>query len=51
MFVWIQPNGVVRFVYDDALCGLMALGRPTIRRASRVEPTPDGQWTADLGPM
>jgi hypothetical protein len=51
MFVWIQPDGVVRFVYDDALCGLMALGRPTIRRASRVEPTPDGQWTADLGPM
>jgi hypothetical protein len=51
MFVWIRPDGVVRFVYDDALRGLLALGQATIRRASRVEPTPDGQWTADLGPM
>jgi hypothetical protein len=51
MFVWIRPDGAVRFVYDDALRGLLALGQATIRRASRVEPTPDGQWTADLGPM
>jgi hypothetical protein len=51
MFVWIQPDGMVRFVYDDALRGLLAIGWPTIRRASHVEPTPDGQWTADLGPM
>ncbi|MGH7358818.1 MAG: hypothetical protein ACREJR_08390 [Candidatus Rokuibacteriota bacterium] len=51
MFVWIQPDGTVRFLYDDALRGLLALGPPTIRRASHVEPTPDGQWTADLGPM
>ena len=51
MFVWIRPDGAVRFVYDDALRGLLALGQPTIRRASHVEPTPDGQWTADLGPM
>ena len=51
MFVWIQPDGVVRFVYEDALRGLLALGQPTIHRASHVEPTPDGQWIADLGPM
>lgn len=51
MFVWIRPDGAVRFVYDDALRGLLALGQPTIRRASHVEPTPDGQWIADLGPM
>jgi hypothetical protein len=38
-------------VYDDALRGLLALGRASIRRVSRVEPTPDGRWTADLGPM
>jgi hypothetical protein len=50
MFVWIRPDGVVRFLYDDALRGLLALGLPTIRRASHVEPTPDGRWTADLGP-
>jgi hypothetical protein len=51
MFVWIRPDGTVRFVYDDALRGLLALGQPTIHRASHVEPTPDGLWTADLGPM
>jgi hypothetical protein len=41
----------VRFVYDDALRGLLALGPARIHRASHVEPTPDGQWTAELGPM
>lgn len=51
MFVWIRPDGAVRFVYEDALRGLLALGQPTIRRASHVEPTPEGRWTADLGPM
>jgi hypothetical protein len=51
MFVWIRPDGGFRFVYEDALRGLLALGRATIRRASNVEPTSDGQWTADLGPM
>jgi hypothetical protein len=51
MFVWIRPNGAVQFVYDDALRGLLALGQATIRRASHVEPTRDGQWTADLGPI
>ena len=51
MFVWIRPDGTLSFIYDDALHGLLALGQPTIRRASHVEPTPDGQWTADLGPM
>jgi hypothetical protein len=51
MFVWIRPDGAVRFVYDDALRSLLALGQPTIRRASHVEPTRDGQWTVDLGPM
>jgi hypothetical protein len=51
MFVWIQPDGAVRFLYEDAWRGLLALGAPTIRRASHVEPTPDGHWTADLGLM
>ena len=51
MFVWIRPDGVVWILYDDAWRGLLALGPPTLRRASHVEPTPDGQWTADLGPM
>jgi len=51
MFVWIRPDGAVQFVYDDALRGLLGLGRAAIRRASHVEPTRDGQWTADLGPI
>ncbi len=39
--------GTARMVYDetfDAHC----LGPPNIRRGSDVEPTADGQWTADL---
>jgi hypothetical protein len=51
MFVWIRPDGAVCVVYEDGLRGLLALGRATICRASHVEPTPDGQWTADLDPM
>jgi hypothetical protein len=51
MFVWIRPDGAVRFVYDDKLRGLLGLGQPTIRRASHVEPTSNGRWSADLGPM
>ena len=51
MFVWIRPDGTVHLVYDDAVRGLFALGRAAIRRASHVEPTPEGWWMADLGPM
>ncbi len=46
----IDPAGRVRAVYDETL-DLAALGRMKITRASHVEPTPDGRWTADLGPM
>lgn len=35
-------------IHDDDLVGLYAQGSPTIRRASNVEPTPDGQWTAEM---
>ena len=51
MFVWIRPDGTLPLVYGDAGRGLLALGRAAIRRASHVEPTPEGRWTADLGPM
>lgn len=51
MFVWIRPDGALHLVYDDAVRGLLALGRVAIRRASHVEPTPESRWTADLGPM
>lgn len=46
----VEPNGSVRSVYGEALT-LSQLGPCRIRRASHVEPTPDGQWTADLSPV
>lgn len=46
----VRPNGTIVFVYDDRLRGLIDQGRATIARASHVEPTPEGSWTADLGP-
>ncbi len=50
MELLIQPCGNARCVYDEAI-DLSQLGRPTIQRGSHVEPTPDGQWTADLSPV
>jgi hypothetical protein len=46
----VAPSGVVRLVYAEAF-DLRVLGRPVITRASHVEPTPDGLWTADLSPV
>lgn len=50
MQILIAPEGVVRCLYDEAI-DLRILGRLTLARGSRVEPTPDGQWTADLSPV
>jgi hypothetical protein len=47
----VDRNGTLRFVYHDDLQPLLALGRPTVRRVSHVEPTADGRWTADLSPV
>ena len=46
----ITRDGHIQFIYADTLQPLCALGSTTIRRASHVEPTPDGQWSADLTP-
>ena len=46
----ISPDGSVRCVYGEEL-DLRALGRLEITRGSHVEPTADGQWQADLGPV
>ena len=46
----VQSNGSIRCVYDEQL-DLQALGSMTIQRGSHVEPTADGQWTADLSPV
>ena len=46
--VTVTPRGI-RAIYHDALSGLAGQG-PTVRRASHVEPHPDGGWTADMAP-
>ena len=47
----IDNDGTVRFIYDDSAMELaQALGLVSIARASHVEPTADGRWTADMSP-
>ncbi len=40
----------MRCVYGEEL-DLSSIGAMTISRGSHVEPTADGQWTADLWPV
>ena len=46
----IAPDGSLSFVWDDRLACLRELGATSIKRASHVEPTDDGRWTADMAP-
>ena len=50
MDLLIETPGTVRCVFGEEI-DLGQLGRLSIRRGSHVEPTPDGQWTADLAPV
>jgi hypothetical protein len=50
MKLLVRPDGTVRAIYDESI-DLGALGRPTITRASHVEPGQDGRWVADLAPV
>ena len=50
MDLLIEPSGTVRCVFGEEI-DLGQLGRLSIRRGSHVEPTRDGQWTADLSPV
>jgi hypothetical protein len=43
----VRPDGTIRCVYDESL-DLDAIGRPSITRASHVEPDGQGGWLADL---
>ncbi len=47
MEIMIETDGHLRCVYSEAL-DLAALGLPSIRRASSVEPGAGGAWYADL---
>jgi hypothetical protein len=46
----VSPTGIVRCVYGEDV-DLHALGCPQIRRASAVDPDPQGHWWADLAPV
>lgn len=50
MELLISPEATIRCLYDETL-ELAALGQPQIQRGSHVEPTTDGNWTADLSPV
>ena len=50
MELLIQSNGGVRCLYGEEI-ELRHLGRLSIARGSHVEPTADGQWTANLAPV
>lgn len=50
MDLLIESSGTVRCVFGEEI-DLGELGQLSIRRGSHVEPTPDGQWTADLAPV
>ena len=50
MKLMISPQGDCQAIYDELL-QLHSLGKLRIRRASHVEPTSDGEWTADLSPV
>jgi len=50
MHLVVAPDGTTRAIYSEMI-DLAAIGRPTIARASHVEPDRDGRWHADLRPM
>ena len=50
MELLISSGGGIRCVYSEEL-NLQELGRLSIQRGSHVEPTSEGQWTADLSPV
>ena len=50
MEIVIKPSGLFIGIYSDSF-DYGSFGRPQIRRASHVEPTDDGRWTADLSPV
>lgn len=50
MILRVEPDGTLVTIYTETI-QLDELGRARIERASHVEPTPEGAWTADLSPV
>jgi len=46
----VKPGGRIVGVYSEEL-EYSILGRPTLRRASHVEPNINGDWYADMSPI
>lgn len=53
LFIVIEPDGALSFIYNDALADLTAEGNATTQRVSDVEPAPGGGWQAAMrgGPV
>lgn len=48
----IMRDGTIHFIFYDELKPLLDIGKSQVRRASHVDPTPDGlHWYADLSPV
>ena len=50
MQIIINSDGQASCIYNEAI-DLSSLGQLAIRRASHVDPTTDGNWTADMAPV
>lgn len=51
--IGVNSKGDLTFIYSDEISFLKALGTFSVKRASHVEPTEDGKWTASMvdGPV
>lgn len=50
MILRFDADGTATTIYNEAI-ELRDLGAVHMRRASHVEPTEDGRWTADMSPV
>jgi len=50
MQIVVKPDGNSRCLYSEFV-DLRALGKLAIARGSHLEPSPDGEWVADLSPV
>jgi len=50
MILEFLQDGTIKSIYTEQI-NLNELGKLSITRASHVEPTVDGKWTADMSPL
>lgn len=50
--IMIAPDGTIAFIHNDSVTEqLRQVGDVSIKRASNVEPTENGQWNVDMTPV